>query len=154
VFVTTCIEEEKQRVLLCLDRHTGKTVWQRVVLTAPLEKLHRLNSRSSSTPATDGKHVWVSFLDMPRMVVACYDFDGNRVWTKSPGEFHPVHGFCSPPTLYKDMVILNGDQDAVAWIVALDKETGAERWRADRQNRTRSYCPPLIVDAAGKKQLV
>jgi len=154
VFVTTCIEEDNQRVLLCLDRVTGKVLWERVVLTCMLEKLHKLNSRASSTPATDGKFVYVTFLDMPKMRVACYDMDGNLKWQQSPGEFHSVHGFCTPPVLYKDMVILNGDQDAVAWIVALDKATGAERWRADRPNRTRSYCPPLVIEAAGKKQLV
>jgi outer membrane protein assembly factor BamB len=88
------------------------------------------------------------------MQVACYDFDGNRIWQRSPGPFHSVHGFCSSPVLYKDLVILNGDQDGEAWIVALDKATGAERWRTDRPNRTRSYCTPSIIDAAGKKQLV
>jgi hypothetical protein len=88
------------------------------------------------------------------MVVACYDYDGKLVWEKSPGEFHSRHGFCSSPILYKDMVIVNGDQDALAYIVALDKHTGAERWRTDRPNRTRSYCAPIIVEAAGKTQLV
>src|SRR5262249_36972073 len=39
----------------------------------------------------------------------------------------------------------NGDQDAEAYLVALDKHTGAERWRADRPSRTRSYCTPLLV---------
>ena len=34
------------------------------------------------------------------------------IWEKNPGEFHSVHGFCSPPMLYKDLVIVNGDQDA------------------------------------------
>jgi outer membrane protein assembly factor BamB len=154
IFLTTCIEEEQKRVLLCLDRRDGKLLWQRVVLTAPLEKKHRLNSYASSTPATDGEHVWVSFLAYPNMQVACYDVDGNKVWQVSPGEFHSVHGFCSPPIRYKDLVILNGDQDAEAWLVALDQATGKERWRADRPNRTRSYCPPLLVDAAGRTQLV
>jgi hypothetical protein len=51
-------------------------------------------------------------------------------------------------------VIVNGDQDAEAYVVALDRRTGEERWRADRPNRTRSYCPPVVIDAAGKKQLV
>jgi outer membrane protein assembly factor BamB len=51
-------------------------------------------------------------------------------------------------------VIVNCDQDAPACIVALDKITGRERWRTDRPNRTRSYCVPLIIEAAGKKQLV
>jgi outer membrane protein assembly factor BamB len=154
IFLTSCREKEQQRLLLCLDRRTGKTLWQRVVLTAKLERKHQLNSYASSTPATDGERVWVSFLDTPRMVVACYDVDGREVWRTSPGEFHSQHGFCSPPVLYKGLVILNGDQDAEAYLVALDKDTGAEVWRADRPNRTRSYCPPVLADVNGKKQLV
>jgi hypothetical protein len=154
IFLTTCLENAGKRVLLCVDRREGKLLWERVVLTAKLEEKHRLNSYASSTPATDGRLVWVSFLDAPRMVVSCYDVDGNNVWQESPGEFHSRHGFCSPPVLYKDMVILNGDQDADAWIVALGQDTGKERWRADRPNKTRSYCPPLLIEAGGKKQLV
>ncbi len=154
VFLTTCLEKEQQRVLLCLDRRDGKILWQRVVVTASLEAKHRLNSHASSTPATDGTHVFVSFLEYPHMQVACYDFNGQQVWRKSPGKFFSKHGFCSPPFLYKDTVIVNGDQDAEAWLVALDKATGAERWRTDRPNRTRSYCPFFLVEAAGKRQLV
>jgi outer membrane protein assembly factor BamB len=154
VFVTTCLEEEEKRLLLCLSRIDGRLLWERVVLKSALEDKHNLNSFASATPVTDGRHVWVAFLQYPVMQVACYDFDGNLVWRLSPGEFHSKHGFCSSPVLYKDMVILNGDQDAEAWIVALDKSTGAERWRTDRPNRTRSYCVPLIVKAAGKMQLV
>ena len=57
------------------------------------------------------------------------------------GKFYSVHGFCSSPILYKDMVIVNGDQDAKAYLVAaLDTATGARRWRTDRPNRTHSYC--------------
>ena len=36
VFVTTCLPEKEQRVLLCLDRRTGETLWQTVVLTSLL----------------------------------------------------------------------------------------------------------------------
>jgi outer membrane protein assembly factor BamB len=154
IFVTTCIEDQGKRLLLCLSRTNGRLLWEREVLTAKLERKHNLNSYASATPATDGRHVWVAFLQNAHMQVACYDFDGNLVWQRSPGEFHSVHGFCSSPVLYKDLVILNGDQDAEAWIAALDKETGVERWRTDRPNRTRSYCVPLLIDAAGKKQLV
>jgi outer membrane protein assembly factor BamB len=154
VFLTSCREAERQRLLLCYDRRDGSLLWERVVLTAPLEPKHKFNSYASSTPATDGKHVWVSFLDAPRIVVACYDVDGAKVWQKSPGEFHSVHGFCSPPILYQDMVILNGDQDDPgAFLVALDQATGSERWRVPRPG-IRSYCPPLVTRAAGKTQLV
>lgn len=154
IFMTTCLDKEEKRLLLCLNRSDGKLLWQREVLKAKLERKHNLNSFASATPATDGKHVWVTFLQDPDVQVACYDFDGNKIWQRSPGQFHSIQGFCSSPVLYKDLVIINGDQDAEAWIVALDKATGAERWRADRPNRTRSYCTPLIIDAAGKKQLV
>ena len=125
-----------------------------MVLTAKLERKHHLNSYASSTPATDGRHVWVTFLEDPRLQVACYDTAGKLIWRKSPGEFHSVHGFCSPPILYKDVVIVNGDQDAKAYLVALDQATGAERWRADRPNRTRSYCPPILIELGNQKQLV
>jgi outer membrane protein assembly factor BamB len=158
VFVTACIEGEEKRVLLCFDRRTGKRLWERVVLRARLERLNRLNSYASSTPATDGARVWVAFLDYPHVRVACYDAEGNEVWRKTPGELHAVHGFCSSLIPYKDTVILNADQDAKlplrAYIVALDKATGEERWRIDRPNRVRSYTPPAIFEAAGKMQMV
>lgn len=154
LFLTTCIEDSGDRKLLCVDRKDGKLLWEKVVVTVPLERKHNLNSFASSTPVTDGKRVWVAFLEDQRFQIFCYDMDGALLWKKSPGEFHSVHGFCSSPILYKDMVIYNGDQDAVAYIVALDQATGAERWRADRPNRTRSYVPPVIFEAGGKTQLV
>jgi len=158
VFITGCVEAEKTRVLYCIDRANGKLLWRKEVVVSNLEKKHRENSWASSTPAADGEHVYVTFYDAPQMRIYCFDYDGNKVWEKNPGEFHSVHGFCSPPTLYKDLVIVNGDQDAPkgqkAFIVALDKKTGEEKWRIDRPNKLRSYCPPVIVDAAGKKQMV
>src|SRR5205823_4387536 len=62
VFVTTCLIKEQKRVLICIDRPTGKIVWQRDVVESPLEKRHGLNSHASSTPATDGKLIFVTFL--------------------------------------------------------------------------------------------
>lgn len=154
IFVTGCLEDQRQRILYCIDRHTGKILWQRVVLEANLEKKHGENSFASSTPACDGERVYLTFLDQPRIRVYCYDTSGQKLWESSPGEFYSRHGFCSSPTLYKDLVIINGDQDAPAYIVALDKLTGRERWRIDRPNRIRSYCPPVVVHASGKDQLV
>jgi outer membrane protein assembly factor BamB len=154
VFVTSCIEPERKRMLYCVDRTNGNVLWERCVLVSELEKKHAQNSWASSTPAADGERVYVTFLDRPRVRVYCYDDAGNKLWERSPGEFHSQHGFCSPPVLHKDLVIVNGDQDAEAYIVALDRKTGEERWRADRPNRTRSYCPPVVVEVAGKKQLV
>jgi outer membrane protein assembly factor BamB len=162
VFVTSSIEDggpRKDRLLICIDGKNGHVIWQKTVVTAPDEHIHKLNSRASSTPATDGERVYVTFLNDPKVLVAAYDFAGDEVWRVSPGEFESTHGFCSPPVLYKDLVIVNCDQDAFkktrpAYIVALDRKTGEERWRIDRTHRIRSYCPPLIREVAGKTQMV
>ncbi len=160
LFLTTCVEKHGKkgdRVLLCLDRNTGKTLWSRTVLTAPLEQKHGLNSYASGTPATDGEHVYAAFLAYPHMQVACYTNEGKKLWQVSPGTLLSKHGFCSSPVLHKDLVILNGDQDAQGYLVALDKHTGQEKWRADRPNKTRSYCTPLLIPDPkhkGRTQLV
>jgi hypothetical protein len=154
IFLTACLEDKEERRLLCLDRKDGRTLWDQLVVSVPKERKHGLNSFSSSTPVTDGKRVWVAFMEGKGFSVFCYDVEGKLLWKKSPGTFWSPHGFCSSPVLYKDLVIFNGDQDAVAWIVALDQATGEEKWRADRPNKTRSYVPPVIFEAAGKKQLV
>jgi hypothetical protein len=154
IFLTACLEESGARKLYCLDRGTGKLLWDRTILTTGKEPKHKENGWASSTPVTDGKRLWVAFLDAPKFMVYCYDLEGTLLWTANPGEFHSKHGFCSSPVLWKDTVIFNGDQDAVAWIVALDQATGKERWRTDRPNKTRSYTPPVIFEAAGRPQLV
>jgi outer membrane protein assembly factor BamB len=154
VFVTTAIPEEQKRMLLCLDAKDGKVLWQQVVVTAPLETINGLNSYASSTPATDGKLVFVDFLGRDAMQVASYDFDGKLVWARSPGKWAAQHGFCSSPVLYKDTIILNGDQDGDGYLVAMDKATGETKWKTDRPNKVRSWCPPGLFDVNGKKQLI
>jgi hypothetical protein len=155
IFVATALQkEEQQRVLLCLDRSNGNVLWQRVVLEAPLEKLNRLNSHASSTPATDGQKVYVSFLDRDKMFIAAYDFEGNEVWAVRPGPFASMHGYCSSPILWKDKIIVNGDHDGPAYIIALERATGKTIWKTPRPNLTRSYCTPIIRQIEGRNQLV
>ena len=182
LFLVTCIEETRERMLLCLDRRTGNTVWQRVVIRAPLEAIHQLNSRASSTPATDGKYVYVSFLEpdgstVPAevvrkrsgelradnagkpvnpgsMCVAAYDLSGQRQWTTRPGGFASVWGYCASPVVFEDKVIINGDHDGDAYIVALDRRTGETVWKVARENRIRSHSVPLIRKLDGRMQMM
>ncbi len=154
IFVVTALPAQKQRLLLCLDSSNGKTLWQRVVLEAPPERINKLNSYASSTPATDGQKVYVSFLDRDKMFIAAYDFDGTKVWDARPGEFSSMHGYCSSPVLWKDKVIVNGDHDGPAYIVALDRATGKTIWKTARPNVTRSYCTPIIRHIEGRNQLI
>jgi outer membrane protein assembly factor BamB len=154
IFLTTCLDETHERVALCFDRKTGNKLWQRTLLTALLEQKHPLNSYASATPASDGTRVYFAFFEVPKIELFCLDLDGKTIWQISPGEFHSIHGFCSSPVLYKNELILNCDQDAPASVVAFDKLTGKEIWRADRPNRTRSYCTPIIRTLAGREQLL
>ncbi len=164
IFVVSCLEEpagdqradraDRDRVLLCLDRAGGKLLWQKTVIRTPLEGKHGLNSFASSTPATDGKHVYVTFLDRDDMVVAAYDFAGKLAWSVRPGEFHSKHGYCSCPVLYQDLVIVNGDHDGESYIVALNKSTGQTIWKTPRANKTRSYVTPIIREIDGRTQMI
>ncbi len=154
LYLTTCIENEQSRRLLCLDIETGRVLWDREYLKAPLEKKHGLNSYATPTPATDGQRVFITTFGQPNSWLICFDMDGQELWRKSPGTFKSMHGWATAPMLFKDTVIMNCDQDAEAYLVAFDKVTGAEKWRTDRPNRVRSYCNPLFVEAAGKTQMV
>jgi outer membrane protein assembly factor BamB len=154
VFTVSARLEREDRALFCLDRGTGKILWQKTVLHSSLEKKHTLNSYASSTPTTDGEQVYVAFLDRQEMVVAAYDFEGNQKWLVRPGPFASMHGFCSSPILFKDKVVVNGDHDGESYLAALSRTEGKTLWKTPRQNRTRSYCVPLIRELAGRTQMV
>lgn len=154
VFIVSCLEESQERVLLSFDGVGGKLQWQQVVLRSPLEDKHQLNSFASSTPATDGRLVYVTFLDRQEMVVAAYDFSGKQVWLVRPGGFSSKHGYCSCPVLFEDKVIVNGDHDGDAYLVALECSTGKTVWKVDRENKTRSYSTPIIRQIDGRTQMV
>ncbi|MBI2928651.1 MAG: PQQ-binding-like beta-propeller repeat protein [Verrucomicrobia bacterium] len=153
-FLVAALLDTQERVLLCLDRKSGKVFWQRAVLKSPLERKHPLNSFASSTPATDGDSVYVAFLERDQMLVAAYDLDGQQRWLVRPGAFTSMHGFCSSPLLFKDKVIVNGDHDGDSYLVALDRASGRTLWKTPRDNHTRSYCAPLIRELAGRTQMI
>jgi outer membrane protein assembly factor BamB len=154
VLTVSALAASEERVLMCFDRLSGQLLWQSTVLRAPLERKHGLNSHASSTPATDGRQVYTAFLDVDRMLVAAHDLQGKEVWKVRPGRFSSMHGFCSSPVLFEDLVIVNGDHDGDGYIVALDRNDGSVRWRIERPNKTRSYCVPTIFRAGGRTQMV
>ncbi len=154
IFTVAADPATEDRTLICLDRRGGKIEWRQTVVKAPLERKHRENSHASSTPATDGQRVFCTFLDKDEVVVAAYDFAGQQLWSKRPGTFRSAHGFSSTPIVFEGKVIVNCDQDADGYIVALAVDDGREVWRIDRPNKTRSYCTPLIREVGGQTEMV
>ena len=172
VFVTTCIEQRTERLLLCLDRDTGKTLWSQIVLDGMLEGKRDFNSHASGTPATDGQHVYVTFLEpdgtkVPaegvvkfttpgRIMVAAYTMEGKQAWQVRPAKFLCVNGYSASPVLFKDKVIINADHDGRGYIIALDRSSGKTVWKIDRENEVRlgSFVTPLIRETGGRTQMV
>lgn len=154
IFLTGADEAKSRRMLMAFDRGNGKLLWEIDVEDAPLEKKHKLNSWASGTPVTDGNLIYVTFLDEKEMLVAAYDFAGHEKWKVKPGVFSSVHGYCSCPVLFEGSVIVNGDHDGDAYLVALDKATGSTIWKTPRENKTRSYCTPIIRDLGDRTQMI
>jgi outer membrane protein assembly factor BamB len=154
VFVTGADETLPRRMLMAFDRKDGRMLWEREVDQSPLERKHKLNSWASGTPATDGQHVYVTFLDETDMLVTAFDFDGHKVWQVRPGVFSSVHGYCTSPVVFEDLLIVNGDHDGESYLLGLDRSTGKTVWKTPREYKTRSYCTPIIRDIAGRTQMI
>ena len=146
-------DETYQFQLHCLDRATGKTLWQQTAIEQlPHEGHHQDHGYASHSPVTDGTHVYAYFGSRG---LHCYTLDGKLVWSKSLGRMQTRNGFGegSSPLLTGDAIVINWDHEGADFIVCLDKKTGAERWRKERDEPT-SWATPLAVEHDGKTQIV
>ncbi len=146
--------QEHRFVVLCLDRKTGKTLWERTAKVAtPHEGYHRrYGSFASGSPVTDGQRVYAFFGSRG---VYCYDLDGRLLWQKDygPQRMKLQFGEGAAPALEADRLILHFDQEGDSFVVALDKRDGRELWRTARAETT-SWSTPLVVAHQGRKQVV
>ncbi|MBI3850477.1 MAG: PQQ-like beta-propeller repeat protein [Verrucomicrobia bacterium] len=145
--------EAYQFAVLCLDRNTGKTLWQKVAREeVPHEGHQQNNTFASASPITDGQFVFAFFGSRG---LYCYDMDGNLKWQKDFGHMRTkmTFGEGASPALYGDMVIVNWDHEGDDFITALDKRTGKELWRTPRDEGT-GWSTPLVVEQGGKRQVV
>lgn len=142
-----------QFVLLCLDRQTGRVVWQKVAREeVPHEGHHPDHGFSSASPVTDGTHVFACFGSRG---LYCFDMKGNLQWEKDLGDMQTKNSFGegSSPALHGNTITILWDHEGDDFIVALDKNTGKELWRQTRDEST-TWSTPLIVEHDGKKQVV
>jgi hypothetical protein len=154
VFLTTGEATDESRRVLCFDRESGELLWNVVVHRGAGGVMHRLNSTASSTPVADHERVYAVFVDDEGMRVVAVDFSGHPVWSVSPGGFQSQHGFAASPVLFGEGVIVNGQQDGEAFVVMLNRATGAELWRYRPQVNLRSFSTPVLIQYQGEDQLV
>ena len=164
LFVTQAIEKENRRNLMCFDKATGKLLWQSGVTYEDKEPTHPTNPYCSASPVTDGQIVIASFGSAG---LSAYDFVGKELWHRDLGKQHHIWGNAASPVIYKDLCILNVGPGERTFLVALDKKTGEEKWRADepggdfgeakegqRAVWIGSWTTPTIIEESGQPRLI
>lgn len=154
IFLATADHDSQTQLLLCLDRLTGKQLWQTVVHRGGFEtKGNAKSSLASSTPACDGERVFINFLHSGAIYTTALDLDGNQLWQTKVTDYVLHQGFGSSPAVYKSLVIVSADNKGTGVIAGLDRATGKVVWKRDRP-KAPNYASPIILTAAGREQLV
>ncbi|HVV99986.1 MAG TPA: PQQ-binding-like beta-propeller repeat protein [Planctomycetaceae bacterium] len=144
------------RHLLCFDRHTGEQKWK-VDLPA-LEREDRYTGMmaehgyATSTPVTDGERVYVF---CGKSGVYAFDLSGKQLWHVGLGTGSAIMGWGSgaSPVLYENLLLVNADAESEA-LVALDKMTGKEVWRASSKGYKGSWSTPTLLKVDGETEIV
>lgn len=135
--------------LVCVNSKDGSVEWDsKIDSRQPESKRVRDHGYAAATPATDGKHIYV-FYGISGVVK--FDLTGKKIWQTTVGD--GVHGWgCgTSPVLYKNLVIVNASVESGS-VVAIDKESGEEKWRVKSMNR--SWSTPHLVNVGDKQELV
>jgi outer membrane protein assembly factor BamB len=139
--------------VICVDRDTGKILWERVAYEGPVyDSRHKKASFASSTPATDGKYVFAFFGSEG---LYAYDFKGTLLWKQQFNKLGTASvGYGVSPILYENLVILQCDDSGLnSFIVAFDKKTGKEAWRVPRKVDV-TWSTPVLVHTPARTELV
>ncbi|OYW20462.1 MAG: hypothetical protein B7Z55_07230 [Planctomycetales bacterium 12-60-4] len=151
---------ELKRVLVCLDRKTGKEIWstatgKEIWSTATAAKLpeqDRIRDEhgyATSTPVVDKDRIYVFY---GKSGVQAFSLSGKPLWQSDVGDGLNGWGSASSPVLFQDLVIVNASVESAS-LVALERATGQERWRA-RGIKESWNTPVLVKTPDGRTELV
>jgi outer membrane protein assembly factor BamB len=139
--------EDLRRHVVCVNRAEGKIVWNKTLLPKlPESERVRDHGYAAPTPTTDGKHLYIFF---GKSGVYKFDLKGNQIWNTDVGSKTHGWGCGTSPVLYQNLVIVNASVESSS-LVALDKQSGREAWRAPGIRA--SWNTPILVDVKGGKQ--
>lgn len=131
VWMTTATSDGHELYAVCLDRESGKIVFDlKLFDIANPQYCIPFNSYASPTPCIEEGRVYVTF-GAPG--TACLDsHTGKILWQRTDFICNHYRGAGSSPVLYKNLMIMNFDGSDFQFVAALDKETGRTVWRTDR----------------------
>ncbi|NQV33768.1 MAG: PQQ-binding-like beta-propeller repeat protein [Phycisphaeraceae bacterium] len=137
--------------LVCLDRKTGKLLWEETVCQAkPHQGHHKDHGFASFSPTTDGELVWAMYGSRG---MYCYDVNGKKIWSQELPQMTTMFGEGGAPTVAGKAVIVLADQRGESFIFAFDKKTGDLLWKKARDEAT-SYATPMPVTVDGRQQVI
>jgi outer membrane protein assembly factor BamB len=143
-------------VLEAFDRASGKRAWMHEMpAEGDLPPVHDKHNLSSSSPVTDGERIY-AWYGTGQLVAL--DASGKRVWSKHLGKeygaFDIQWGHASSPVLFQDSIILLCYHNPASYILALDKRTGAVKWKVDKPAGQESYSSPIVVQGPSGAELI
>lgn len=151
---STAMTGPQQFSVFCHHASTGKQLWRRDLKTGKLPGITPPNSHASSTPACDGKRVYVYFSTLGLLA-----FDANtgkdawRVPLNLPA-YLMNWGAASSPIVYRDTVYFCLDDDLTPYLLAVDAVSGKPRWKKNRPDMLAGYAVPVICKANGRTDIV
>lgn len=171
VFVSSP-DDDKNLLLICLDRQNGKERWRRKVDTGDFEKGR--NNAASPSPVTDGKGVFIMFATG---ALAAYDFSGKELWKRNLaeeyGKFSFMWIFGSSPLLYKDRLyvqmlqhnppvyshVKDDKPTRESYLLCLDPDTGKNIYRHIRKTDAvseaqESYTTPMPYEGKNGTEII
>lgn len=144
------------RHVVCVDRNTGTLLWSKAIPAAqpedPYSGYLQEHGYASNTPVSDGENVYVFF---SKSGVFCFSLNGEQRWHVLVGNesSNREWGSGASPIIHGDTLIVNAADECRA-VVALDKRTGKERWKAEADLLELTYGTPGIVKLSNRTEIV
>lgn len=153
LFLTSATDAGKERLLLCLDKSTGRELWTKRFPLPTHRPQNRNASYANGSPVVDAKRVIACFVSRDFFWVRAFDHDGNELWSRNLGTFESQHGHGASPMIYGQAVIVTNDQDGESFVIALDLDTGSTVWKTDRRSLrgATAYSTPCVNPRPGQE---
>lgn len=145
--------DEHQWMVFCLDRETGKILWEKTPHRGVPQTGHHIkNTFASETPATDGERLYAYFGNTG---LFAYDFEGKLIWERKwdPVKMQANWGTAISPVVHEDKLIVVNDNQDQSFIEVLDAETGKTLWRKDREEES-NWSTPLVWENDLRTEIV
>lgn len=137
--------------VICLDRKSGETIWQRQFWATGRTMCHPKMSNATPTPASDGKRIFANFSSND---LVCLDLDGNLQWYRGLTHDFPNAsnslGMSSSPIVIGNTLVVQTETDADSFASGIDTETGISQWKQVRPKRANWTSPTMITEKGGR----